>query len=128
MSVLPSGTMTDSGTLTAGTVATVQFADRYDYIALTNIGTTAIYATADGSTPTGSGAGCGEPVEPGQTGVLANGLPFWDQSSNAIAHGEVIQGEVQPFMSSLAGQETNPGTTVKLISTGTPGWVIAAAG
>jgi hypothetical protein len=146
MSTVPNGVFAYGNTLVASTVTTVTFADRLDYFAVTNLGTTVLYASGDGSTPsTAGGSDCGEAVGPGLTVVIANGLPNWFQSSNVIPAGSIQVGNGAAYNAStnpstprnpgtvtqqrsLAGGGANPGTTVKLISTSTPAFVIAAAG
>lgn len=118
------GVSTFSGTLVASTVDTVTFADRYSYVLVENTGTGTIYATADGSTPTGvAGAGSGVAIAAGASGVLANGLSLWFQSSKVIA-----QGSNNAQQQSKAGQMANPGTTVKLVSSSTPSYTVSGTG
>lgn len=133
------GVSTYSNTLAAATVDTVTFADRYGYVLVENTGTGTINATADGSTPSSSGAGSGVAIAAGASAVLANGLPLWFPSSRVIPDGAnqfgggntadspASPGTVTP-MESLAGQMANPGTTVKLISAGTPSYTVAGTG
>lgn len=146
-----SGTSTYTGTVTtAGTAETTTFADRYGYVLIQNSGTNPIWVTADGSAPTGSGAGSGVEVPAGESAVLANGLALWYQSSKVITAGtaQIPQGSgfyvstsstvtstpgnpghENPFMSSGAGQMTNPGTKVEVIApTGTPTYTISGTG
>lgn len=132
-------------TLVASTADTVNFADRYNYVAITNEGTVAIFATTNGVAATTAGGGGVATIAPSETVVIANQLPYWDQSSKVIPAGAVAYptgggtfsttttpngqpGSVQPYMSSLAGQASNPGTHISLISTGTPTYTVAAAG
>lgn len=133
------GVSTFSGTLAASTVDTVTFADRYGYVLVENTGTGTINATADGSTPASSGAGSGVAIAAGASVVLANGLPLWYQSSKVITKGvnqfgggNTASSPPSPGMvqsqESLAGQMANPGTTVKLISAGTPSYTVSGTG
>ena len=123
---------------TASTAETTTFADRYGYVAVTNAGASGVlYVTADGSTPTGSGAGTQVAVAPGQTKVVANGLPLWYQSSNVTPAGTseipfgngavsaasssvtstpAQPGETLPYMASGRGQVSNPGTKIIVMS------------
>lgn len=139
---------TYSGTISAaGTAEVTTFTARYGYVVVENTGTTGnLYVTADGTTPTGSGAGSGVAVTPGQSVVIANGVPLWTQVSTVIPAGKVIYptgggtpqtnttangqpGEVQPFQSSLQGKVANPGTTVSVLSpVGTPTYTISGTG
>lgn len=108
---------------------TLQFADRYDFVQVTNTGTTGIYASADPTVtaPTATTAATVY-VAPGGTAMLANRNPVWYQSSNVIQKGSLAYGTggggttatsngqpgfVTP-MESLAGQMANPGTTVSI--------------
>lgn len=141
---VPAGTSTITETLVASTVDTVTFADRYRYV-LINVaaGTNAISVTTDGTTPTVTGVGSGVTVGANEMIVVANGQQSWYQSQKVIKAGTVQYptgggatqttpngqpGEVQPYMSSLGGQVANPGTVVKLISSGTPTYTISGAG
>jgi hypothetical protein len=138
-----SGVSTYSNTLAAATVDTVTFADRYGYVLVENTGTGTINVTADGSTPASSGAGSGVAVAAGTSVVIANGLKLWNQVSNVTIAGTTQYptgsgvttatpngqpGGTQPYMSSLAGKAANPGTTVKLISAGTPSYTVSGTG
>jgi len=144
---VPAGTSTITETLVASTVDTVTFADRYNYV-LINVssGTGTIFVTADGTTPAITGVGSGVSVGANEMIVVANGQPLWYQSAKVIPQGSVIYptgggtpqtnttpngqpGEVQPFMSSQQGKSyANPGTVIKLISSGTPSYTISGAG
>jgi hypothetical protein len=137
---------TYSNTLTASTADVVTFADRAGYVTVTNTGATLMYARADGVTAVAAAEGT-VPVMPGATVLLANGQAIWHQSSNVIPAGTTQYptgggsgasatsttadgqpGNTQPYMSSLAGQATNPGTKVSLISTAADTYTIALAG
>lgn len=108
---------------------TLQFADRYEFVQVTNTGTTGIYASADPTvtTPTATTAATVY-VAPGGSAMLANRNPLWYQSSRVIQQGSLSYptggghstttpngqtGVVTP-MESLAGQMANPGTTVSI--------------
>lgn len=135
---LAAGVQTYSSTLAANTADTVTFPDRYGYVTVTNIGATVLYARADATAATVAGNGC-YAIPPGETHILANGLPTWYPSSNVIPAGAnefgggntadtpASPGSVTP-MESLAGQMANPGTSVSLISSGTPWYSVEAAG
>lgn len=138
-----------STTASTSTADVVNFLDRYNYVTITNDGTVVIYARADqpvgGTTATVAGLNC-YAIPPGESRILANGLPMWFQSSRVLQKG-VIQvgngaaydptanpstpsnpGTVTP-MESLAGQMANPGTVVSLISaTSGQAYTVAAAG
>lgn len=60
---------------TANTAEETTFADRYNYVAVTNGGAAGevLYVTADGSTPQATGAGNEVMVGAGETRVIANG-------------------------------------------------------
>jgi hypothetical protein len=136
---VPTGEITWSGTLAASTVDTVQFADRGGYVLVENTGSGVIYASADGTTPVTSGAGTSVAIVAGASALLGNGNPTWYQSSKVIPAGTtqypngsgVYQttpngqpGQTVPFMSSGVGKAANPGTTVKLVSSGTPTYTV----
>lgn len=140
---LANGVSSYSSTLVASTADLVTFSDRYRYVSVTNTGGSGvIYVRADGVTAVGA-ANNTIAVGPGQEVVIANGLKSWYQSSNVILAGAVAYpegagdttatpngqpGEVQPYMSSNAGQAANPGTLVSLVSSGTPTYTVAGAG
>lgn len=99
------------------------FADRYGYIAVTNLGTAAISVTADGSNPEAAvAAGTGVSVPAGATKVIANGLPLWYQSSRVIPAG-VSQvpfgnGATKPASSSVASTPAQPGENFPYMTSG----------
>lgn len=123
---------------TASTAELVSFSDRYGYVTVTNLGTTdPIYVTSNGTTATIGGTDF--VALPGETILVANGLPYWDQSSrvipagvNANALGTGSTNAADPAtvtpMSSLAGQASNPGTSISLISAGLIAYSVSAAG
>lgn len=108
---IASGNTTYTSSLSSATaVDEVQFSSRYEYVTVTNLGTSGdLYATGDGSAPQVSGAGTSVVVPPGESRVIANGLPSWYQSSNVIA-----QGGDNADQESKAGQLANPGTTINV--------------
>lgn len=138
---VPSGVSTYTGAVTTGATAEVTtFADRYGYVLVENNSTAILFVTADGSTPTGAGAGSGIAVPAGGQAVLANGLPIWYQSSKVIPQGAHLfgngntadsatsPGEVTP-MASLAGQQANPGTKVSVLGgTAAQSYTLAGTG
>jgi hypothetical protein len=112
-----------------GTVGTTNtFLDRWNYVAVTNGSATAIQATSDGSAATSSN---GVEIAPGATVVLANQLPYWNQTRTVIQAGSiqvgngaaynastnpstpVNPGNVTP-MEALDGQSVSPGTKINL--------------
>jgi hypothetical protein len=137
---VPAGQGNWSGTLTANTVDTITFVDRYNWITV-NAGNVAanalVYITTDGSTPvTTGGASTGTSTDGAHVIAVANGLPMWFPSSNVIQQGAIQIGNQAAYnastnpsspsepatvtpMESLAGQMANPGTVIKLITTGT---------
>lgn len=95
------GTRVTSGTLVAATVSTVTFTNYYSGVRVTNRGTGDIFVRLDKTDPTVGGDDCD--VVPANTSVvLYNPLPVDD-----VAAG------------------TNPGTDVRLISSGTPAFTVA---
>lgn len=112
-----------------GSVATTNtFLDRWNFVAVTNGGTAAIQATSDGSA---AGTGNGVEIPAGATVVLANQLPYWNQTRNVIQQGSIqvgngtaynpstnpstpsTPGTVTP-MEALNGQTLSPGTMINL--------------
>ena len=141
---LANGVTSYSSTIATGSTAeTVTFSDRYGYVTVVNGGTTAIYVRADGAAATVAGNSC-YVVLPNEGLMLANGLPLWFPSSNVVLAGTVQYptggggttatkngqpGEVQPYMSSLAGKVANPGTIISLICSASGGaYTVSAAG
>lgn len=140
---VPTGQSTWSGTLAASTVDTVQFADRGRYALVENTGSGVIYASGDGTTPATAGAGTSIAINAGTSALLANGNASWYQSSKVIPAGTTQYpngggtyqttpngqpGQVVPFMSSGVGKASNPGMTVKLVSSGTPTYTVTLNG
>lgn len=133
---VPNGQRTYSGT----TAQSVTFADRYQYVTVTNTGADAIYVTSDGSTPSTSGASNTQVVLPNETRIIANELPLWYQSSRVIPQGvnqfgggNTASSASSPGMvesqTSLAGQMANPGTNITISGTsGSIAYTIEAAG
>jgi hypothetical protein len=119
---VPSGTNVYSQTLTADTADTVTFGVRANYVSVTNIGTTVLYARADGQDATVAGEGC-IAVLPGQEAVLANGAPIWHQSARVL-----LQGDDNANGESKGGQAADPGTTVSVISSAAVAYAIGLAG
>jgi hypothetical protein len=136
-------TATNGQSSIIGTAAgTYTFADRYGYVLVTNTGTVPIYVTGDGSAAETSGEGTAVVVPAGASVPVANGLPIWHQSQNAIpagvnanAVGAVTTGNptspgdpgfVTP-MAALAGKVANPGTTITVAGTVT-GFVLQGMG
>jgi len=97
-------------TLTASTVATITFATRYNYLVIENLEQTTvsdtmiIYGAEGGVVPTIAGDDCFA-VDPGQSIAISNIGPFWWQGGISSAEKGIV---------------ANPGTTIKLISAGTP--------
>lgn len=97
-------------TLTANAVTTVTFAARYNYMVIENLEQTTVndtmivYGAEGAATPTVAGDDCFA-VDPGTSIVLSNIGPFWWQPGYSSAEKGIV---------------ANPGTTIKLISAGTP--------
>jgi hypothetical protein len=148
---LGSGVLSYSSTITAANTAElVTFADRYNYVAVTNDGTTnPIYVSTNGTAGDTGNQNNVVSVPPGVTVVVANQLPMWFQSSKVLVAGsaQIPQGSgfyvspsstvlstaanpghEKPYMSSGAGQVANPGTSVSLDCAGTNSYTITAAG
>ena len=112
-----------NGTLTAATVATVTFTARYGEIEIQNLepagaaDTAIIYATTNGVAPTVGGDDC-TAIEPGTSATLGNNSGLWFQNA--------LQAPYAP----LAGSQyaADGGTTVKLISAGTPEYSVSGQG
>lgn len=136
MTATPVAAGTSVASLSAS--GTLQFADRYGYMQVTNAGSALVYVSADPANTTPSASNDGIPVAAGQTVLVANQNPVWFQSSNVIPAGAnqfgggntksspSSPGTVAP-MESLAGQVANPGTTVSVAGT-TVLVTVAAAG
>jgi hypothetical protein len=139
---VPNGERTFIGSIAAaGSPESVTFADRYQYVTVTNTGTDVILVTSDGTTPSPSGASNTQVVPVGETRIIANELPLWFQSSrvipkgvNANAAGSGASNPGAPAFvtpqASLAGQMANPGTNITLADAASAGiaFVIEAAG
>lgn len=144
---VPAGVSSITETLTSNVVDTVTFADRYNYININTNATGSAYltVTTDGSTPLASGVGSGASTDPNHIIVMANGLPLWNQSSKVLQQGAIQVGDGAAYnattnpstqtnpgtvtpMESLAGQAANPGTVVKILSSGTPTYTIVGVG
>jgi hypothetical protein len=133
---------TSSGTLTGGVATAITFGSpttsgipiRYSYLSVSNTGATVLYARADGVAAV-AGADFNYAVQPGASITIANGLPLWTQTDNVLAAGTVTGAqntgtppEIQPYGSSLWGQKISPGTSVSLISSGTPTYTVTGMG
>lgn len=140
----------------ASTAELTTFADRYNYVTVTNEGATPLFVTTNGTTASASGSGVYS-IAPNASTTIANQLPLWVQSSNVLNAGvEKIPtgggsfsevptsttqgttpaqpGRVHPMMGSLqgnipAGSFANPGTKVSVFSaTASAVYTIAGAG
>lgn len=128
MATVPNGQRTYSGTSTGP----ITFADRYQYVTVTNLNTTAgdvLYVTSDGSTPSTSGASNTQAIMPGETAIIANEQPLWFQSSRVL-----VQGSDNANAQSKAGRafqgladDNNPGVVLNFAGT-SPNYIIEAAG
>src|SRR5258708_5368728 len=87
---VPSGTSTYGSTIAAASTAeTTTFADRYGYVVVQNLATTAgelLYVRTDGTAATVGGEGC-VVVPTGGQALVANAQPLWFQSSRVITQG-----------------------------------------
>ena len=139
-----SGVQSFSGTLVASTQQTITFGDgtanvpiRYAYVLIENTGATGIiYVRTDGTAATVGGDLC-VAVNAGQNIIMANELPWWSQAANVIPKGTLVGIEnlagtppeiTAPYGSSLYGTKASPGTSVSVISSGTPTFTITGAG
>ena len=140
----------------ASTAEQTTFADRYAYVTVTNDGATPLFVTTNGTTAAATGAGVYS-IPSNASATLANQLPYWDQSSNALIAGvEKIPtgggtysevntsssqgtsaaqpGRINPMMGSLtgnipAGTFPNPGVKVSVFSaTASAPYTVAGAG
>lgn len=127
---VPNGVTFLPSTAGGAVFTTNTFLDRWNYVAVTNGGSAAIQATSDGSTP---GAGNGIEIAPGATVVMANLLPYWNQTRNVIQQGAIQVGNGAAYnastnpstpanpgtvtpMEALDGKSLSPGTTINLSS------------
>lgn len=101
MATVPASESSYSGTSTSAATS-VHFADRYQFVNVVNTGSTTLYVTGDGSTPTDSGAGTAVAVMPGDSALISNGLPIWHQSELDIP-----------------GSPADPGVTITLVGEST---------
>lgn len=135
-----------SGTLVANTASNITFGNnvnnapiRYGYVWVTQTsGTATIFVRTDGTVATVGGDLCFV-VDNGTSLLIANMLPLWYQSSNVIpasaagANAYLVTSgngpsEVNPMGTSPYGLMVNPGTSVSLISTGTPTFTVTGTG
>lgn len=134
-------------TLVASTQQTVTFGYsgnntpiRYAYVAVSHNGAvgTIVYVRTDGTAATVGGDNT-VAVEAGQTAVIANNQLWWSQAANVIPASTGGAGaytvpsgsgpsEVVPMGTSPYGQSANPGTSVSVISAGTPTVTITGTG
>jgi hypothetical protein len=115
-----------NGTLSAATVATVTFAARYGDIEVQNLepegatpgDTGIIYVSTGTAVPTVGGDDC-VAVAPGETVTVGNNSGLWFQ--NAVK---------DSIYAPLTGSQyaADGGTTVKLISAGTPEYSVSGQG
>jgi hypothetical protein len=90
------------------------FLDRWNYVAVTSTAAAGmyIYATADGSTASSSN---GVAIAPGETVVLANQLPYWNQTRNVIQAGTIQVGNGAAYNASTnPSTPMNPGTVTPM--------------
>lgn len=84
-------------------------------------GSGVIWARADGVAAVSEADGTFA-IAPGESIVLSNGLPIYDQGLLNVAAGTLTGGtawtpaEVQPYGASLAGGKANPGSKVSVIA------------
>lgn len=130
-----------SGTLVANTQQTFTFGDntanvpiRYAYVAVNNTGVSGIiYVRTDGQNATVAGD-MTVAVQPGATIAVANELPLWSQAANVIPTATIgginpgTPSENTPLYGSKYGQKASPGTSVSVISSGTPTFTISGTG
>jgi hypothetical protein len=92
----------------------------YQDITVENIGSGLVWVRADGIAAVSEADGC-FPLNTGQTLTLSNGLAYWSQVYSVLPKGTLTGGtawtpaEVQPYGSSLAGGQANPGVSVSAI-------------
>lgn len=144
-----SGQQSFSGTLVASTAQTVTFGNagnntpiRYAYVVVENTGAAGtIFARTDGTAATIGGDECFE-IGPGQSATIANGFATWSQAAsvipasaaganaykNASGSGPYAPLGVNPMGTSPYGGSANPGTSVSLISSGTPTFTVTGTG
>lgn len=105
MATIPSGVTYLPSTAGGAVAANNVFTDRWNYVAVTNSNTTAINVTADGSTASTTN---GVLIAPNETVVLANGLPYWNQTVNVIPIGSLqVGGNLTPY-NGTSGTVTSP--------------------
>lgn len=136
-----SGVQSASGTLVANTAQAITFGTgtfpiRYAYVLIENTAATGtIFARTDGTAATVGGDNCFE-IGPGSSALVANGFASWTQAANVIPAGTYLGftpglGTPQvnnPYGSSPYGGKASPGTSVSLISSGTPTFTVTGTG
>lgn len=112
---------------------------RYAYVAVDNTtSATTVYVRTDGTAATVGGDFC-TAVPGGTIGVVANAQPLWYQAQGNLplgsyptppseALGSGTPSEIQPYGSYLNGLVASPGTSVSVISSGTPTVTITGTG
>jgi hypothetical protein len=119
----------------SSTVATtVTLSNYYSSITVENLAASGlVWVRADGTAAVSEADGC-FPLNAGQTITLNNGLAYWSQVYSVLAKGTLSGGtpgtpaEVQPYGSSLAGGESNPGVSVSaILDTGSSAILIEVA-
>lgn len=143
-----SGISSYAGVTVANQADTVTFADRYNFMTVTNTAASGnLYVTSNLSVPVDTSPETGSvEVQPGQTVELANGDIYWGQAYTVIPRGSIVVGNgaaynastnpslpsqpgtVFPYGSSLAGGTADDGFVVGLISTAIVTYLITASG
>lgn len=125
-----------NGTVTLTATGTATLTPRWNCVAVTNTNTAnTVWVSTNGVAPSGTGANDGEVAVPsGQTVVLPNQLPVWEQAQTVVKVG-TMQGGAQPGQPQeipsgtwLDGGVANPGTVVKINTSGTSAVIIAGCG
>lgn len=120
-----------SGTA-SGSATAYALVPRYEYIVVENTGTTGdLYFTTNGQAATALGAAdyCYGLV-PGESKVVANMEPLWTQAALVIGNTSPtgVNTNQSQYGTSLYGGTASPGTSVSIISAGTPTFTITGAG
>jgi hypothetical protein len=143
---VPTGDITWEGTLTANTVDTIVFVDRYSYFSVNNIsGASPMFVTTDGSTPTSTPTGAGNifTVDPGASLIVSNRGINYGQIDKVVTPGTVVYpngsgvyqttpngqpGRVTPYGASVLGGIADPDAILNIISVTANAYTVTAVG
>lgn len=131
-----------NNTVTLTATGTATLTPRWNCVEVTNTNATAVvWVSTNGVSPSGTGANDGEvAVAPNSSQVFTNQLPMWSQAQTVMRAGTQtgyaagfgtnpgMPQEVFPSYQPLNGGVANPGTVVKINTSGTSAVIIAGCG